>query len=131
MASQLSVSFSGDLLIRLSAAVCSGGSADPGTGYTLQLISANRAAEESIGQKLASLDSPAAFASLPYPSSLLGRVLYFRGLGERDVWDVRVTYATSGQVTQPIQGMLLLEAPDGDEITAVEVQGSGAFEWAC
>jgi hypothetical protein len=129
VAAKLSISFSGDLLLQLSSAACAGGSTDPGSGFTLRLISANREADESIGQKLGQVDSPAAFVALPYPSSLLGRVLYFRGLGERDVWDVRVTYATSGQVTQPVQGMILVEAPDGDEITAVAVQGSGEFEY--
>lgn len=129
MASKLAVSFSGDLLIQLSSAACAGGSTDPGSSFSLGLITANLAADEQIGQKLAQVDSALAYQALPYPANLLGRVLYLRGLGERDQWLVRVTYVTTGLVVQPLQGTLLLEAPDGDEITAVEVQGVGEISW--
>jgi len=129
VASKLAVRFSGDLLIQLSSAVCPGGSTDPGSSFSLALITANQSADEQIGQKLAQVDSPAAYVALPYPASLLGRVVYFRGLGERDQWLVRLTYAVTGLVVQPVQGTLLLEAPDGDEITSVEVQGAGEISW--
>jgi hypothetical protein len=129
VASKLSISFSGDLLLQLSSAVCPGGASDPGTSYSLRLITAHREADEAIGQKLAQLDSPAAFVALPYPADLLGTVVYFRGLGERDPWVLRVAYVTSPPAEIPVQGMALLECQPGDEITAVEVQGAGEFEW--
>ncbi len=125
MAQKLQISFTADLLLQLSAG-CSG-QADAGLGYLPRLTSANLSADVQVGSKLASVDGGP--VSLGLPANMLGRALYFRALGPRDPWVVSVTYATTGQVDQPIQGMLLLEAQPGDEVIGVSVTGSGEFEW--
>lgn len=128
MASKLTASLDGSILVQLAPGVCLG-PVDPGLNVTLALTTANRTGDEQVSQQLATIDSPAAFVALPYPGSLLGRVLYLRGLGERDAWLVRVSYAASAQAVIPVQGMVLVEAPIGDEITGLEVQGVGELTW--
>lgn len=80
------------------------------------------------------ITSPDVFVSLAMPSvgadeSFLGRFFYFRSL-ERDVpFMVRLDYADSTTTDVPVNGLLVIEIPEDDELTAVSCSGTGAFEW--
>lgn len=123
---RLAVQFSGDLQLQQSAG-CSGAS-DAGAVYVLRLTSPSLQGEQQVGQKLGTLDSLTPVA-LPWPSGLEAKVVYFRGLGERDLWSLTVSY-TSGDVVIPATGLVMLEAQADDLITGVALAGTGSFEWA-
>ncbi len=125
---RVSIRLVADLLVQLSSGTCPG-QVDAGASWCPRLTTASQSGDQEVGQKLATVTSPDAPVTLGWAPDLLAKGLYFRGLGEREPWILSLTYATTGAVDIPVQGMLLLEAQPGDEITALAVQGSGEFEW--
>lgn len=113
--------------------VCVG--AQPATSFSLALQTESRWGDAEASSRRMTVTSPAAFVALPVPTvgagyDFLGRLLYFRSLETQAVWTLRVDFATSATADIPVVGSLLLEPPEGDEILAVSIQGTGAFEWA-
>ena len=122
----LVVDFHGSLAVTTSARrpVCT---------FQLELQTRRRGAEAEISSKRLAVASPDAFALLGWPQLggsqvFAGQLLYVRAF-EGAPWTVRVTYEASGVVDIPVHSMLLLEAPTGDLITSVAVQGSGTIEY--
>lgn len=91
-------------------------------------------ADAETSARRVSIISPAAYLTLATPPvgsgyQFRGRFLYFRSL-ERDLtWSLELTQRTSGVAEITTGGMLLIELPEGDEITLFRVQGTGSFEW--
>lgn len=82
-----------------------------------------------IGQSCLSINSPAAFVTLPFPTGFQARMVYLRALSGGP-FDVRLTHTTAGAVTHPDVFLTLQQYDPTDEvITLMEVQGVGAFEW--
>lgn len=135
MATKVSVTASGDISTAISAGTVSGdcgcatGSVSQGKSLSFALKSAFASADFEIGQALDEVASPAAFVSLPIPSSIEGRFFYLRVL-DTGTLDVRVTHFTQGVTIYPVRGYIILGGVADDEyITAVAVQGEAQFEW--
>lgn len=68
---------------------------------------------------------------MPFPGNLTAKTLYIQTLGSGGPFSLRITQASAGQtVIANFRGLFILEVDDGDEITAVELQGSGSVSWA-
>lgn len=84
-----------------------------------------------ISQQEMTVNTPSpGFTSLAFPSNLGGRVFYLRPLSG-SFTAVELTHATAGAIVYPVNGMILVEVPEAEQISAVRVQGQGTFEWIC
>jgi len=109
---------------------CGHNTGDPATAYHPTILAANTAITGAdAGQKLMTVNSPAAFVAFAFPANLRGRVVYFRPLSGTFV-AVRLTHAGQGATVYPVNGMLLSEYPEAEQVSVVEVKGEGSFEWA-
>jgi hypothetical protein len=105
---------------------CSPGSGPGTTVLNMALQSTTQSAQTAVGQQSYSVAS-VTNESLPFPTSFAARLFVMRVLS--GTLAVRVTYATAGQVTLQTNGMLVLEVPEAERITAVDVTGSAEFDW--
>lgn len=106
----------------------------PGESFSLVLQSTSRSADAQQSSHRITVVSPSVAVALSMPPvgaglQFRGRLLYFRCL-DGSAWLLGVTHRTSGASTYRTQGLLVLEAPDAEEITALTVQGEGSFEYA-
>lgn len=129
--SDVQVSFRGEALIKPNASQAPSGSPQAGTTIPFSLRSQNQTASGEISQVCQTISSPSAFAALPFPSNLTARVLMIQTIGTAGPFSLRLTQAGAGQTTiAGFRGMLALEVDEGEEITAVELQGEGDITWA-
>ena len=98
------------------------------TTFVCNLIDQHRAPATESSSRCVSIASPAAFVALPQ-GSFTANVLYLRTQNGESV-DVRVTHATQGATVYPVRGTFLLEVPDDERISLVEIQGTAAIEYA-
>lgn len=89
----------------------------------------HKAPSGEISQSRASIESPSAYVAMPFPANLTARVFYLRTISGGP-FDIRLTHATTGQVVTPARYSMLTEVSETEQITAVDVQGQGSFEWA-
>ena len=127
-AMSLAIQLQGTFTIRPGNDNASKGDGGSQFGVHLQTIHASATIENS--QQQAAIDSTAAFVTLPISSDMQGLVFYFSPNDGTAVGSLRLTYSTSGVVTIPVRGSVLLEADTTDHITGVEFQGSAVFDWA-
>lgn len=108
---------------------CPSGTSDPATVFQPDLLPVNKALfGADIGQKVMTINSPAAFVTLAYPGNLGARVVYFRPL-TGSFSGIRLTHAGVGAVAYPTNGLFLAEFPESEQVEAIEVKGEGTFEW--
>lgn len=129
--SDLTATLQGSLTIAPSANTPPTDQSSGGASYGLSLQTENASAQSEAGQTRSTINSPSVFFPLALPSNQLSRVLYIRQRGNQPAApiQVQVTFATSGVAVLPVRGTLLLEAPPGDEITGVAIQGQSIIEW--
>lgn len=121
----LTASFSGDLKVTQDQTSSATGS----LLLKFSLRDQNKAPALDDSQQRACIESPSAFVALPISPNILGRFFAMQ-MDNSTKFLVRVTYVTTGQVTSPVLGMFITEADAGDEITGVDIQGSGTLSWA-
>jgi len=101
-----------------------------GCAMGISLLDANRSAKTESSQTNGVIASPSSFVALPFAANLAARVLYFRRKSGGP-FDVRITTTVTGAVTIPkVSGILLLEIDAAEQLTGIEVQGEGEYEWA-
>ncbi len=132
--SGINVTATGDLTIQQTE----GGSKCPSTQSDLfafpialnaqGLIGISGTGGTEVSQACFTINSPASFVSLAFPTSLRARVVYFRVL-TGGPFDVRLTHAVAGVVTHPGQYFLLTQCEQTEGVSQIEVQGSGSFAW--
>lgn len=127
--SGVSLSLNGALSVS-RVADCPPGTTDTGCSFVLGLLPLGTSftGGSEISQKEMTINSPSALVSLAFPASLRGRLVYFRPL-TGTFTKVELTHATAGAVEYPVAGTLLAEFPEAEQVTAMQVQGQGTFEW--
>lgn len=103
---------------------------DGGCQYGLHIQTLHKSATIENSQQQAFIDSVASFVFLPTSSNIQGLVLFFSPNDNVAAGSLRVTFSTSGTVTIPVRGTVILEADTADHITALEFQGVATFDWA-
>ena len=98
--------------------------------FAAGLTGLSTSAGSEISQGCMTINSPAAFVALAFPSSLRARLVYLRAMPGSTPLDVRLTHAVAGAVTYPDQYLLLSQFDAVEQISAIEVQGIGSFAWA-
>lgn len=129
MANTLTLKFEADLSVAIDSATCPSSATDAGCFYSPAIRDKNSSAALDAGSKIATIASPASFEALPWPSTLLARVIYVKPHGTSSTYILRITYATTGTVDIPLAGMVLLEAASDDAITGLAIQGDVSVEW--
>ncbi len=124
----LAVQLQGTFSIRPGADNSSKGDGGCQFGVHLQTTHASATIENS--QQQAFIDSTVSFVALPISSDMQGLVFFFSPNDSTPLGSIRVTYSTSGAVTLPVRGAVVLEADTTDHISGVEFQGSATFDWA-
>lgn len=101
-----------------------------GCGYGISnRVDTQSAALES-SSATGNVASPSSFVSLPVDSNMRGRLLQMQFRSDSGPIDVELTQLVTGvTVLSQVQGMLVLEKPASDAITALRVQGTGNFQW--
>lgn len=129
---QVSAKLTAELLVARAPldGQCGHNPGDPATTFHPTLLPANAALTGAdSGQKLMTVNSPGAYVALAFPANLRARVVYFRPLTGTFV-GVRLTHAGQGVTIYPINGLLLGEYPEAEQVSAIEARGEGSFEWA-
>lgn len=107
----------------------------PTAAFQLALQSASQFGDaEASGRRVTlttAVEVPLGLPAVGADQEFLGRFFYFRALDRGADWSIEITFATAGAIVHRTGGILMLETPVGDEITAITVQGTGAFEWMC
>jgi len=125
----LAIEITGNLRVRPTSNGCSiDGASSTGSSFSFRLRPVNRSAALDGGSALAKVDSPMAFVAQPWTNGLAATVFYLRVLSEAAL-TLRLTLETTGAVTIPCQGVVMMELPSTDRVTGLEIQGSGSFEW--
>lgn len=130
----LGAKLEGDLTIAPSSTAPANPSASTGCSFGLGLRADNLAPAVEKSQGRRTVNSPSSFVELfsLANDALRAWMVYIRVHSGTNPL-VRVTYATTGQVSIPVQGLLVLEPPKtpDETITALEIQGTNlVFEWA-
>lgn len=124
----LSAELSGSLAVKTSSN-CSPTASKSGRAISLELYNRNTGPDSDLGSSQYDVNSPNAFVGLPIGSSLRVRVFGMRVIAGGP-FDVRLTQATAGQRTiDSVLGVFLIELDPADELTAIDLQGSGQIEW--
>jgi len=104
-------------------------SGDGGSQYGLHLQGVHLGATLENSQSQAYIDSTGSFAALPISGNMQGLVLFWSPNDPTSLGQLRVTYSTTGAVTFPARGTVILETDSTDHITGVEFQGVATVDW--
>lgn len=129
MATKLAITIDGGLEIAPSSTSANEASSSS-AGFLFGLLSTSVTADADIKQSLVTINSPSVFAALPFPTNLLAHVVYLRVLNRTGPLVVKLTQATAGAIDLNVAGMLMIELPTAERISAISIKGNATFDWA-
>ncbi len=124
----LTVKLSGEFSIRPGPDNVTTG--DGGQQFGVHNDSLHTSATIENSQSQAFIGTTGSFTALPVSADNKGLLFFFSPNSGMAVGKLRITYSTTGIVTIPVRGGVIVETDTTDFISAVEFQGSATFDWA-
>lgn len=127
LAMALTVQLTGTFTLRPGPDNVSSG--DGGSQYGLHLQGVHQSATLENSQSQAYIDSSVSFTALPVSGNMQGLVFFWSPNDPTAIGQLRLTYSTSGAVTIPARGTVMIETDSTDHITGIEFQGVATADW--
>jgi len=102
---------------------------DGGSQYGMHLQGVHAAATQENSQSQAYFNSPSSYLALPISANMRGLVFFFSPNDPFPLGSLQITFSTTGVVTFPVRGQVIMETDSTDYISAIAFQGQGTVDW--